>query len=108
MSVPLEIEVERLDAMRRAGEDHVLVDVREPWEMDLVSIEGSVPIPMRTIPDRIAEIPKDKPVVVMCHHGGRSAQVMMWLRQQGFDQATNLSGGIDAWARRIDPDMRTY
>lgn len=108
MSVPMEIEVERLDAMRRSGEDHVLLDVREPWETDLVSVEGSMPIPMRMLPGRVAELPRDKPVVVMCHHGGRSAQVMMWLREQGFDQATNLSGGIDAWARRIDPDMRTY
>lgn len=108
MSVPLEIEVERLDAMRRTGEDHVLLDVREPWETELVSLDGSLTIPMRMIPGRIADLPKDKPLVVMCHHGGRSAQVMMWLRQQGYDQATNLSGGIDAWARRIDPDMRTY
>lgn len=108
MSVPMEIEVERLDAMRRSGEDHVLLDVREPWETDLVAVEGSMPIPMRMLPGRVAELPRDKPVVVMCHHGGRSAQVMMWLREQGFDQATNLSGGIDAWARRIDPDMRTY
>lgn len=108
MSAPFEIDVETLDAMRRAGDDHTLIDVREPWEVELCAIPGAVHIPMQTIPDRLADIPDGKPAVVMCHHGGRSAQVTMWLRERGYGQATNLSGGIDAWARRIDPDMRTY
>lgn len=108
MRVPLEIDVERLDAMRKAGDPHLLLDVREPWEHELCAIDGSVLIPLQTLPGRLAELPTDRTVVVICHHGGRSAQATMWLRSRGYDQVTNLDGGIDAWARRIDPEMRTY
>lgn len=108
MAVPFEIEVEALDEMRRRNDPHVLVDVREPWEHELCTVDGSVLIPLQSLPGRLAELPNDRTIVVICHHGGRSAQATMWLRSRGYTQATNLGGGIDAWARRIDPDMRTY
>lgn len=108
MATPLEIEVERLDEMRKAGDDHVLLDVREGWERDICLVEGSVHIPLNQLPLRRDELPTDKPVVVICHHGGRSAQAMMFLRQSGWNNAINLAGGIDAWARRIDSTMKVY
>ncbi len=108
MSVPFEIEVEELDRRRQAGDDLFLLDVRETWEHDLCAIDGSALIPMHSVPGRVAELPTDRDIVVVCHHGGRSAQVTMWLRSQGFDRAINLDGGVDSWARRIDPNMKVY
>ncbi len=108
MATPLEINVEALDRMRRAEEPHALVDVREAWELDICAVEGCVHIPLNQLAQRTAELPTDKPLVIMCHHGGRSSQAMMFLRQRGFNNATNLEGGIDAWARRIDPEMKVY
>lgn len=106
--MPIEIEVERLSEMLRGGEAVTVLDVREPWEVGICGLPGSLDVPLATLPGRVGELPKDRPLVVMCHHGGRSAQATMWLRRNGFDNAANLSGGIDAWARRVDPNMRTY
>lgn len=108
MATPLEINVETLDRMRTDGEPHALLDVREAWELDICRVEGSTHIPLNQLTQRAAELPTDRPLVVICHHGGRSAQAMMFLRQRGFGQAINLEGGIDAWARRIDPAMKVY
>lgn len=108
MPAPFEIEVEELDRRRKAGGDDLVLDVREAWEYGLCAIDGSLHIPMSTLPARVAELPKDRDIVVVCHHGGRSAQVTMWLRSQGFDRAINLDGGVDSWARRIDPNMKVY
>ncbi|HSK38354.1 MAG TPA: rhodanese-like domain-containing protein [Arenibaculum sp.] len=107
-TMPLEIDVAQLHAMRRAGEPLVVLDVREPWELDICKLDDSLDVPMRTIPARVGDVPRDRPVVVLCHHGGRSANVTAWLRQQGFGNATNLQGGIHAWARQIDPSMKVY
>lgn len=108
MATPLEIDVETLDRMRKSGDPHALLDVREGWELDICAVEGATHIPLNQLPQRISELPTDQPVVVICHHGGRSAQAMMFLRQRGLNQAINLEGGIDAWARRIDPAMKVY
>ena len=105
---PLEIDVTELSAWRKAGRDLVVLDVREDWEVATVALDGALHIPMRQVPERAGELPKDKPVVVMCHHGGRSRQVMAWLRQNGFANAINLAGGIHAWAEQIDPALATY
>ncbi|HVL47204.1 MAG TPA: rhodanese-like domain-containing protein [Candidatus Thermoplasmatota archaeon] len=95
-------------ADRRArGEAFVLLDVREPFELELARVGGTLDIPMNTIPERLAEIPKDRDVVVMCHHGGRSGVVAAWLAKQGY-RASNLAGGIAAWARDVDPDVGSY
>ncbi len=110
---PIEITVSELDSFLNgqaaggAGELTVL-DVREPVEVQTCTIAGSIHIPMMDIPGRIQELPDDHALVVLCHHGMRSAQVVGFLREQGYANAINLRGGIDAWAREIDSSMPTY
>jgi len=86
----------------------VLLDVREPWELELCQLAGSQCIPMHLVPMRCDEIDADRDVVVICHHGGRSMQVAMFLERKGFASVHNLAGGVDAWAGEIDPTMRRY
>jgi rhodanese-related sulfurtransferase len=86
----------------------VLLDVREPWEVQTVSIAGIIAIPMGQIPARSEELDPEAEVVCICHHGGRSAQVAMFLESRGFKQISNLTGGMDAWARQVDPSLPTY
>ncbi|HXM81916.1 MAG TPA: rhodanese-like domain-containing protein [Burkholderiales bacterium] len=86
----------------------VLLDVREPWEYQTARIEGSTHVPMREVPARVAELDPDKEVVVICHHGGRSLQVALFLEKQGFAHVHNLVGGVDAWARTVDPAVPVY
>lgn len=107
-SEPFEISVETLAEMRARGSALCLLDVREPWELDLCRFEGSLDIPLDELPGRLAEIPADRTIVVVCHHGQRSAYATQWLRGAGRDQAINLAGGVDAWARRIDATMPIY
>ncbi len=85
-----------------------LVDVREPWETQICRIPGSELIPMRTVPDALNRLDTERPVVCICHHGHRSAHVAMFLLRQGFTDVYNLVGGVDAWARQVDPSMATY
>ena len=103
-----EISVAGLKALRDAGEDHVLLDVREPFELEIARIAGSLDIPMGEIPARLDEVPRDREVVVMCHGGKRSASVTRLLEASGYTRAINLEGGIDAWSREIDPAVPTY
>ena len=86
----------------------LLLDVREPWEFALCHIEGSVPMPMSSVPARLAELDRNREIVVICHHGGRSAQVCMFLAHQGFDKLINLAGGVAGWAAQVDPSMPRY
>ena len=90
----------------------LLLDVREPWEIALAAIrvEGwtTLHIPMNEIPARLAELDPHRPVVCICHHGVRSAQVVAFLERQGFDAAYNLGGGIDAWSQQVDPNVARY
>lgn len=103
------IEVEILSAQLAAPDAPFLLDVREAGEVARCSIPGAVHIPLAQLPQQAAaQLPRDRPIVVHCHHGGRSARAVMWLRQNGFDRAANLTGGIDAWACRIDRDMERY
>ncbi len=86
-----------------------LLDVREPWEFQLSHITGSVPLPMGEIPARAnRELDPDDHIVVICHHGVRSANVTHWLRQQGFEHSQSLRGGIDRWSRLIDATVPMY
>jgi rhodanese-related sulfurtransferase len=91
-----------------AREKPVLIDVREPWELDVCRIDGVKPVPMRTIPARFLELKRDAETVVICHHGARSYQVCMFLEQQGFGKLYNLYGGMAAWSRDVDPTTPTY
>jgi rhodanese-related sulfurtransferase len=86
----------------------LLLDVREPWENNVCRIEGSQFAPMQTIPQRLGEWEAARDTVCICHHGGRSMHVAMFLERQGFASVFNLTGGVDAWARQVDPAMPTY
>jgi rhodanese-related sulfurtransferase len=85
-----------------------LLDVREPWEFQTCRIEGSTPMPMGEVPARAGELDPDAEVVVICHHGGRSMQVGMFLEKNGYAKVHNLAGGVDAWAKTVDPSMPVY
>jgi rhodanese-related sulfurtransferase len=111
MSAAMDYEIapEELKALQEAGVDIVLLDVREPWESEVAKIANSKLIPMGDIPARFnQELDPDKHIVVVCHHGVRSMNVTAWLRQQGFDKTQSLRGGIDRWARLIDPTVPLY
>ncbi|NBC34840.1 MAG: sulfurtransferase [Alphaproteobacteria bacterium] len=102
------VTVERLAALIETGAALTLLDVREPWERDICALPDSLAIPLAHLPALVETLPHDNPVVVICHHGIRSAHATAWLRQAGFANAVNLAGGLDAWALRIDPKMRRY
>jgi rhodanese-related sulfurtransferase len=86
----------------------LLLDVREPWEFDTCHIEGSSNMPMAQVPQRIDELRAQQEIIVICHHGIRSQQVIRFLQQYGLDNLVNLDGGVDAWAREVDRDMPVY
>lgn len=86
----------------------LLLDVREPWEHQTCRIDGSLLIPMAEVPQRAAELDADADIVVICHHGSRSMRVALYLAGQGYGKVHNLDGGVDAWARRVDPSMPQY
>jgi rhodanese-related sulfurtransferase len=94
----------------RSGPDApVLLDVREPWEFQTAALADSLLMPMGEVTSRAhTELDPDAHIVVLCHHGQRSLSVTMWLRGQGFERAQSLAGGIDAWARAIDPTVSRY
>lgn len=108
MAAPLEIDVATLADWRAAGRPHAVLDVREPWEVAVAPFPGARALPMRELPARVAELPRDAPLVVLCHHGSRSLSVTYWLRAQGFAEAINLRGGIDAWSSQIDASVPVY
>ena len=100
-----EITPKELKARLDVGEDIDIVDVREDWELLQSRLDRAIHIPMYDIPESLDRIPKDKPVVIMCHLGQRSAQVAYWMQSQGYDQVYSLAGGIDRWAREVDPSV---
>ena len=107
--LPPEISADQYLAQRQADPAPLLLDVREPWEVATASIAGALNIPMGEITSRAhTELDPDQPIIVLCHHGARSLSVTMWLRNQGFEHAQSLAGGIDHWSRAIDPTIPTY
>lgn len=106
---PVEISVtearQRLDATPDAT---LLIDVREPWEVEICRVAQAEHIPMREVPERVASLPRDRHLLIMCHHGGRSWRVTEYLRAQGLIAVTNVAGGIDAWAEAIEPGLARY
>lgn len=103
-----DVTVSELSEKLKRGDDFVLLDVREPHELDICRIAGSMHIPMGQVPDRLSELDKTKEIVVQCRSGGRSGQVAEFLRGQGYSDVHNLAGGILAWADEIDPSMTKY
>jgi rhodanese-related sulfurtransferase len=106
---PLELSVEETKRLldEKPGEV-VLIDVREPFEWDTCRIAGAEHIPMRQIPEHVGSLPKDKHLLIHCHHGGRSLRVTQYLRANGYDAVSNVAGGIDAWSLVIDPTVPRY
>jgi rhodanese-related sulfurtransferase len=103
-------DIDPADLKRRldAREPIVLLDIREGWETALARIDNAMHIPMEELEHRTDELdPKDE-IVVICHHGVRSAAVAEYLGQRGFGRVWNLSGGIDQWARSVDRGMQRY
>lgn len=93
----------------RTADQPLLLDVREPWEHEVARIPGSVLMPMAEIPARLDELQEaERPIVCVCHHGVRSFQVAYFLASRGLGPIFNLAGGIDAWARDVDPDCPQY
>ena len=86
----------------------MLIDVREPWEYSTCHIEGSQLMPLQTVPSRVEEIPTDRDVVLICHHGNRSQRVAQWLEQAGYTRLFNLRGGVESWATDVEPTMPRY
>jgi adenylyltransferase/sulfurtransferase len=103
-----EISVVDLAALREAGGEHVLLDVREAWELATARLDPCLHIPMGEVPAKFKEIPRDVPVYVMCHGGVRSGRVVEYLRGQGFGNVSNVRGGIGAWSAEVDPSVPVY
>ena len=108
MTDPFEIDPLTLSNRLADADPPVVLDVREPWEIEIGAIEGALSIPLGELSSRVGEVPRDRQVAVMCHHGGRSAQATAWLRNQGLEHAVNVAGGIDAWSRLVDPTVSRY
>ena len=102
-----EISVRDLAELLRRGIDLILLDVREPQEYAIARLEGIL-IPLRELPQRLAELPQGREIVVYCHHGVRSRAATRFLLESGFERVRNLTGGIDAWAAEIEPRMPRY
>ena len=96
-----------------AGSQPVVLDVREPWELQTASVRPEdgfelVAIPMGELPARLAELDRTRPIACLCHHGARSLRVAAFLQQNGFDQLANITGGIDAWSHERDTTVPRY
>jgi rhodanese-related sulfurtransferase len=89
-------------------EKPLLLDVREPWEFEKARIAGAELVPMREIAGRLDEINPARPIVAICHHGGRSLQVAMFLEKNGYNNVHNLAGGVDGWSKTVDPAVPLY
>lgn len=109
--VNYEISARELKELLASGAKNgfVLLDVREPWEQEEARIEGSVLMPMGDVPSRAhQELDPESHIVAVCHHGVRSMSVTAWLRDQGFERAQSLRGGIDAWSAEVDASVPRY
>ena len=103
-----DIDVHALAGMRAEGVARTVLDVREPDEIAICAIEGSCSIPMQQVPQILDALPREELLIVLCHHGQRSAMVADFLRKSGFPNAWNLAGRINAWARDVDRTMPRY
>ena len=102
-----QITPRELQARLAAADPPMVLDVREGWELAIARLAGTRDIPMNDVPAHLSELPRDREIVVMCRSGGRSLKVAEYLDRMGF-RATNLTGGILAWSRDVDPSLATY
>jgi rhodanese-related sulfurtransferase len=107
MPEEVEIDPQSLRNMLEEKQDFFFLDCREPQEYEVARIDGATLIPMSELARRVDEIPRNKPVVVYCHHGMRSLNVALWLRSKSIE-AQSLAGGIDRWSAEIDPKVPRY
>ena len=105
-----EVTPRQVQAMSERGEDFVLLDCRTPGEAQTASLGADKLVPLQEASQRLNELTphRDQPVVVHCHHGGRSLQMAALLRQQGFADVKSMAGGIDLWSRDVDPNVPRY
>ena len=103
-----ELSANEVATLLRSADPPQFIDVREPWELETAAVAGAVAIPMGQVAGRLGELDPARPVVVMCHHGRRSAQVGYLLERSGFREVINLAGGIDAWSSEVDPAVPQY
>ncbi len=111
MAIPMEVQPADVKRRLDAGEKLHLIDVREPHEYAQARIEGAELIPMRTVPAELQSLDAradEGPLIVYCHHGVRSLNVVSWLREQGIEACQSMSGGIDAWSLTVDPRVPRY
>ena len=109
VGVDYEISPEEVRAKVGRKEPFTLLDVREPWEFETAHVAQAKLMPMGEVPSRAhQELDPDENIVVLCHHGVRSMNVTVWLRQQGFERAQSMRGGIDAWSRLVDASVPKY
>jgi rhodanese-related sulfurtransferase len=99
---------EQVQQLLKENNDIVLLDVREKWEFEICNIDSSINIPMNEVPAVVKNLATDSETIVICHHGARSMQVAYYLENAGFSDIINLDGGLDAWARMVDPTMPQY
>ena len=106
----IHISVQELKDKIDKGEDFVLLDVREPQEYNFSRIKEkeAMLVPLMKLPSVVNQLPKDKPIYVLCRSGNRSLQATLWLLEHGFDNVKNVEGGILAWSDYIDPTVRKY
>ena len=103
-----EIRPTALKVLLESPQPPLVLDVREKWELEAARLPDTLDIPMAQIPQRLADLPRDRDIVVMCHGGVRSLRVAQFLAQNGFSRVANLTGGIHAWASDVDPSIGTY
>ena len=106
--MPQDISPQDLHARLGQAQSLVLLDVRDEWETRLCRLPNSTHIPVEEIEFRVEELNPEDEIIVYCHHGIRSAAVADYLRSRGFTKAVNLAGGLDQWARTVDPSMKQY
>ncbi|MFW5697191.1 MAG: rhodanese-like domain-containing protein [Fimbriimonadaceae bacterium] len=107
MATP-EISVQEVKKLLDKGEDVYLLDVREPSELQYSKLEGAENVPMGQVPQRVEEMDPEKRTVVICRSGARSGEITDYLLGKGFKRVENMEGGMNEWARSVDPSQRTY
>ena len=109
MSQPVEIRPQEVKRRLDTGEKLRMIDVREVFEFQQARIDGAELIPMRSVPQALSSLEsEERPIIVFCHHGIRSLQVVSWLREQGVENCTSMAGGIDRWSLEIDSSVPRY